>query len=60
MAPAWPATTTVPPLPIRPISGKRALRAAETELLAGRQSALRALEVIAAYESEHGDEPLSR
>jgi hypothetical protein len=48
------------PLPIRPITGKRVLHAAETELLAGRRSARRALEVIAAYESDHADEPLSR
>jgi hypothetical protein len=59
MAPAWQATMPLP-VPIRPISGKRALRAAETELLAGRRSARRALEVIAAYESEHADEPLGR
>lgn len=38
----------------------RALRAAERELLASQQAARRALDVINAYETRHGEEPLTR
>ena len=37
-----------------------ALRAAEQELLASQQAARRALDVINAYETRHGEEPLTR
>jgi hypothetical protein len=42
------------------LSGVQALLAAEQSLLAGRQAARRALEVITAYEARHGEESLSR
>ncbi|MEP6463443.1 MAG: hypothetical protein ABJC62_08515 [Frankiaceae bacterium] len=47
-------------LPVPELSGEQALRAAEQSLLASRQAARRALEVISAYEARHGEEPLSR
>lgn len=37
-----------------------ALRAAEQEMLASQQAARRALDVINAYEAQHGETPLTR